>query len=143
MYIMPKQLLRDVNIFPTSEVIHEALREASVSYEQFLYRLSESFPEMSLDWRYYKDGKAWLCKGSKRKKTIFWLSVWEGFFKLSFFFTEKTCSGVMDLEIAEELKMQLRNAAMIGKLIPLICDMSDECQLEDLFTVMKYKAALK
>lgn len=60
-----------------------------------------------------------------------------------FFFTEKTCSGVMDLEIAEELKMQLQNAAMVGKLIPLICDMSEEYQLEDLFTVMKYKAALK
>gem|GEM_PF-3515389 len=56
---MSKQLLRDVDIFPTSEVIHEALGEASASYEMFLYRLSESFPEMSLDWRYYKDGKAW------------------------------------------------------------------------------------
>ncbi|WP_442913823.1 DUF3788 family protein [Lacrimispora sp.] len=50
-------------------MVHESLGEGSASYEQFLYRLSESFPEMSLDWRYYKAGKAWICKGSKRKKS--------------------------------------------------------------------------
>jgi hypothetical protein len=140
---MSNQLLKDEKIFPTPEILHEALGEAYPAYAQFLNMLSESFTGMSFDWRYYKDGKAWLGKGSAGKKTVFWFSVWEGFFKVSFYFTEKTQPGVMNLEISEELKAQSRNAAMVGKLIPLIFDVSEESQLKDLITVMKYKAALK
>lgn len=43
----------------------------------------------------YNDGKAWLSKGeykwiiargTNKVKPLFWLSIWEGFFKVSFFF---------------------------------------------------------
>ncbi|PKP08994.1 MAG: hypothetical protein CVU09_13085 [Bacteroidetes bacterium HGW-Bacteroidetes-4] len=38
-----------------------------------------------VQWRYYNDGKAWLCKVSYKKKTVFWLSVWEAYFKVAFY----------------------------------------------------------
>lgn len=140
---MSNQLLKDENIYPTPEIIRDTLGEAYPVYEQFLLTLAETFPGMAIDWRYYKDGKAWLGKCTAQKKTVFWLSVWEGSFKVSFYFTEITSHGAMVLEIAEEHKKRLQNAAMVGKLVPLIFDISEEGQLADLFAVMKYKAALK
>lgn len=31
------------------------------------------------EWRYYKDGKSWLCKITQKNKTIVWISLWEPF----------------------------------------------------------------
>jgi hypothetical protein len=140
---MSEQLLRDENIFPNEQVIADALGEVMTAYQAFEQVLEEHFPSLSCEWRYYKDGKSWLCKGTEKKKTVFWLSVWDGFFKLSFYFTEKTRTGVMELEINEELKNQLQNATLIGKLLPLIIDVVAESQLSDVMAVLKYKAGLR
>ncbi len=140
---MPKQLLRDVNIFPTFEVIHEALGEAPYHMNSFCTGCQCLFPKCHLTGGITRMERHGFAKAANGKRLYFGFLFGKAFSSYLFFFTEKTCSGVMDLEIAEELKMQLQNAAMVGKLIPLICDMSEEYQLEDLFTVMKYKAALK
>lgn len=37
--------------------------------------------QLSPEWRYYNDGKSWLCKMLSKKKNLFWLSIWEGCFR--------------------------------------------------------------
>jgi hypothetical protein len=140
---MSEQQLRNQEVFPTDNVIANALSKSYAAYQAFIASLDERFPALSLEWRYYKDGKAWLCKGAVGKKTVFWVSVWEGFFRLAFYFTEKTKSGVMELPIDEAIKIQLQNAALVGKLIPLIIDVRKTEQLSDLLTVLEYKAGLR
>lgn len=49
------------------------------------------------------DGKAWLCKVVFKKKTGFWLSVWDGFFKAGFYFVERHCPGIHELEIDDSI----------------------------------------
>lgn len=91
-----KQLLRDPNSQPTNDVIAVALGEQYAAYTQFLGMLAGF--DVTLQWRYYNDGKAWLAKGlykwksvrgTDKENTIFWLSIWDGFFRVSFFFAEK------------------------------------------------------
>lgn len=98
---------------------------------------------VDLEWNYYKDGKSWLCKGSHKKKTIFWLSVWDKFFQISFFFTEKTGVGIADLDIADSLKKDFAQAKNKGKLIPLILRVSDKKQVGDVLKIAEYKKGLK
>ena len=71
------------------------------------------------EWNYYKDGNAWLCKVCLKKKTVFWLSVWDKYFRTGFYFSEKYRSGVMELDIGDDLKENFSQAKPIGKLIPL------------------------
>lgn len=56
-----KQLLRNPDIQPTSEIKAEALQDANDSYIRFLNELENQ--DIDLEWRYYTDGKAWLGKG--------------------------------------------------------------------------------
>ena len=56
-----KQLLRDPDIEPSSDVIAEALGESNNAYIKFVDELASH--DIHLEWRYYNDGKAWLAKG--------------------------------------------------------------------------------
>jgi len=106
-------------------------------YQMFTEQLSEY--QIELEWNYYKDGKSWLGKAVSKKKTVFWLSVWQGFFKISFHFTERAATGVMQLDVPDELKERLKSAQLKGKLKSLQIDISDETQLHDVFRLAEYK----
>ncbi|ULQ60863.1 DUF3788 domain-containing protein [Brucepastera parasyntrophica] len=87
---MNNQLLRDASVFPDGKILESALGKAYPVYSEFMDTITSGEYNLEPEWRYYNDGKAWLCKIQYKKKTVLWLSVWERFFKTSFFFTEKT-----------------------------------------------------
>jgi hypothetical protein len=136
-------LLRDPKVFPGPEVLKDSLKEAYPVYEELLASITG--PEYGLvpEWRFYNDGKAWLCKVAYKKKTIFWLSVWDEFFKVSFYFTMSTAKGVTDLAIRKSIRDKLISAKPIGKLIPLVVDIRKKAQLKDLLKLIDYKKSLK
>ncbi|MCU4166572.1 DUF3788 family protein [Carboxylicivirga caseinilyticus] len=87
-------LLRDKDIEPTDAVLENALGKERFSIYQKLIKIFTNEYSLEPQWRYYKDGNAWLCKIVYKKKTILWLSVWENYIKTGFYFTEKTRLGV-------------------------------------------------
>ncbi len=138
------QLLRDSEIIPTEKVLENALgKEAYAVYQELTKIITSTAFELNPQWNYYNDGKAWLCKVIYKKKTVFWLSVWEKQIKISLYFTEKTRPGVFELPINEKIKQTFRETKSIGKLIPLIFCIEKKEQLEDLKEVIKYKKGLK
>jgi hypothetical protein len=136
-------LLRDSNIEPTNDVLLNELGKDvfDVYFELIKVTLSEF--NLQYEWRYYKDGNAWLCKITDKKKTIFWLSAWEKHLKIGFYFTEKTALGIFGLNIDEETKQTFKNAKPIGKLIPLILCLNKMQQLSDFKEITVYKKNLK
>jgi hypothetical protein len=138
------QLLRDAGITPTMDVLENITEKEIFSIYKKLYEtITGSEFELNPEWNYYNDGKAWLCKVSYRKKTIFWLSVWDTGIKTSFYFTEKTSQGVLELTISDEIKERFTKAASIGKLIPLSMSILNDADLADLRKIIHYKKALK
>ena len=139
-----QMLLRDAGIFPSGKILEEALGKNIYNVLlSFLEAVTNKEYGLVIEWRYYNDGKAWLGKAVYKKKTIFWLSVWEGFFKTSFFFTEKHLEAIAELDISETIKDEFAKAKTIGKLIPMIFDVNEENQLDDLLTVVQFKKSLK
>jgi hypothetical protein len=140
---MEIMLLREQNIVPTKEVLENVLGESYPVYVELIEEISN--PEFGLlpEWRYYKDGNAWLCKVCYKKKTVFWLSVWDKYFRIVFYFTEKTCTGINELDIKENIKEEFIHAKHIGKLIPLIIRMKKMDQIDDAIKIISYKKKLK
>ncbi|MFB6319452.1 DUF3788 family protein [Saccharicrinis sp. FJH54] len=138
-----KPQLRDSEVEPTDDVLKQVLGENVFPVFSELRQTVEHDFDFELLWHYYKDGGAWLCKVVHKKKTIFWLSVWDKHFKVSFYFTEKTRPGVTELNINDDLKKSMFSSKMSGKLIPLTFQMNNAEQLSDLLEVTKYKKGLK
>lgn len=135
--------LRNAEIFPSDKVLKDTLGDVYDVLESFLATITNEAFLLSFEWRYYNDGKAWLCKVQHKKKTILWLSVWEGFFKVSFFFTEKHLEAIAALDISEAIKTELASAKPVGRLIPMIFNINNASQLEELLTVVHFKKTLK
>jgi hypothetical protein len=133
--------LRDENIYPDEKVLRKVL---NISYESYVLLL-DLFKknELSYEWRYYRDGKAWLCKVQIKKRTIVWMSAWNGYMQATIYFPEKYLEKVYDLSISEEAKIKIKSTKYVGKSKPCIFEIRDLANLNDFSKVMKLKIECK
>ena len=137
-------LLRDPEVFPSNEVLRGALGKSAYSaLESFFETLASHEYGLIVEWRFYNDGKMWLGKIEHKKKTALWLSVWSNCFKATFYFTQKHLEAITSLDISETIKDEFSKAKHIGRLIPMIIEVSEKDQLKDLLTVVRFKKNLK
>jgi hypothetical protein len=147
-----RQLLREAAIEPTDALIAVGLGKANAAYRLFIEHVTAC--DIQIDWRYYRDGKAWLGKalykwttarGTQKERTVFWLSIWEGFFKVSLTFPERTRAQVMALTLSGETKQRISDAAPIGKMkiFPLVFDVCSDALFDDISALIHFKKMLK
>jgi hypothetical protein len=139
---MEKPLLNDQGEYPDDSVLARHLGRAKGAWDAFVAGVASRFPDASLEWRYYNDGKAWLCKMVRKKKTVCWVSVWDKRFKTTFYFTDKNDKDIAALPIAPDLKASYAAHDRIGKLRPLTVVVAGKKGLEPVFEVAKYKIRL-
>ena len=133
------QLLKDPATFPSPDILQQALGENYVVFEKLMELLSSSTYSLKPEWNYYKDGKSWLCKILHKKKTVLWLSVWEEYFMVSFYFTEKDRTAINELGIDANIKTDFNERKPIGKLLPLVISVNNIKQIYDILNITDYK----
>lgn len=145
-----QQLLRNANIKPTENIIADCLGATTEFYNKFLEVL-KVYDISLMDWRYYNDGKAWLSKGEYRwtttrgtnkVKPIFWISIWDGFFKISFNFSEKNKDNLLALPISENTKNLINNIEPNGnvmKFLPVIFNVDSDKQFNDILLLAQFR----
>jgi hypothetical protein len=137
---MSKPSLNDPAIFPSDEVLETTLGEAGfAAYCAMRRTLEQSEWNLTAVWNYYNDGKAWLCKVVWKKKTLFWVSVWEGYFKVAFYFTEKHLDVIAALPLTPGILEDFSRTKPVGKLLPMVLSIHSEDQLGDLNVLIKCK----
>ena len=152
MAINKEQLLRNPDIDPSSDVIAKAIGEANNAYIKFNNALANH--DIQLEWRYYNDGKAWLAKGlykwtgvrgGQNKTTVFWLSIWDGFFKVTIYFPEKSRADVLSLPLDNEVKLMISDSRQMGKLnyFPLVFDLRSDEMFEAVFLLSDFRKSIK
>jgi len=146
------QLLRDPQMEPTAAVIANALGDATAAYTSFLEKLAAH--GVTPHWQYYRDGSAWLAKGlyrwtttrgTAKEITAFWLSIWDGFFKVTIFIPEKHRTEAVTLPLSTEIRSMIESAQQMGKLtfFPVLFDLCSTELFDGLFTLIDFKITLK
>ena len=135
--------LKEPTVAPSTKVLQTTLGKAYPAYEELIDTITSKDYGMTVEWRYYNDGKAWHCKAQFKKKTVFWLSACEHYFRTAFYFTERACAGILALDIDEAIKNEFKDVKHVGKLIPLVIRVSQKKQLKDVLKLVEYKKGLK
>lgn len=94
----------DPAIIPTEELIKDALNQKYPWFREIIQHAFDSYKQVSDAWKYYQDGKQWLYRMLYRKKTIFWMSVQQDTFRITFYFSGKSESSVMASNLPEYIK---------------------------------------
>ena len=147
-----QQLLRDPEVQVTEELILSELQATGKSYQTFVKGLKTH--DIELLWHYYNDGKAWLAKGlyhwvtprgTSKEKNIFWFSLWQGAFKVSFYFPVNSQQALVELPLSPTVIERITQAETLGKMkfFPVLFDNDSTAWFPDIFTLIEYKKTLK
>lgn len=133
--------LRDESIFPSDEILQRVLGKSFAHYRELLDLFEKN--GMLWEWRYYRDGKAWLCKVQKKGRTIVWMSAWKGYMQATVYLPEKLIRGVYKLKVSQQAKDTIRKTTNVGTSKPCIFKIRSRRALQDIDKVMQYKIETK
>ena len=148
-----QQQLRDPDLSPTDEIVAKALGEAYNAYMCFVRELVDH--NIQLEWRYYNDGKAWLGKGicrwtgirgGQKETTVFWLSVWDGFFKVTIYIPEKYRADILSSLLDDKVRQLVEDSDQMGnklKFVPLVFEMHSDEMFQSVFSLADFRKNIK
>jgi hypothetical protein len=137
---MQRPLLNDPDEPPDDRLLSQHLGAAKAAWDELASDVTAAVDGVQLSWRYYPDGKAWLCKAARKGRTICWISVWDGAFRTTFYFGQRCDAEIEQLAIDATLKEAYAATARTGKLKPLSVEVRDRRPLPDLYALMRFKA---
>lgn len=140
---MEERVLTDKNQFPTEEIVFSHIGDVKVFWESLFGNIHSNHPEFTEQWRYYNDGKSWLLKVTKKKKTIFWLSVLKGTFRIAFYFGDKAEPVIMASNISKELKTQFKDGKRYGKIRGISLTINSNDDVENVLELIETKLKVK
>jgi hypothetical protein len=133
--------LTDPERYPDDEVLKAVLGVSFGAYQELIALFGRN--GMTHEWRYYRDGKAWLCKVQKKKRTIVWMSAWKGYMQASMYFPGKYIDDVCGLDIGEATIAKFKATKNTGTSRACIFEIRDADILADFDKVMQFKIIAK
>jgi len=140
---MDQPLLSDKNQFPTEEIIFSHIGKSKTHWLSLFEYIHSNHPDFSEEWRYYNDGKSWLMKVVRKSKTIFWLSVIKGAFRITFYFTDRAEQTIIESNISDELKKQFKDGKKYNKIRGLTITFKLKKDVEYAKTLINIKLIVK
>ncbi|MBN2028652.1 DUF3788 family protein [bacterium] len=140
---MEKPCLNNQNEYPDDDVLSRYLGKVKNTWDSFMNLLKESYPLFSGEWRYYRDGKSWLFKVTKRKKTICWVSIYPNQFKTTFYFDDKAEDLITKSKLKREYIDQFLNGKRYEKIRAITVEIKKSADLNTTKTLIEIKEQLK
>ena len=136
-------LLSDKTIYPTQEIIFYHIGKARELWITLFDYISKNHPGISMEWRYYNDGKSWLMKITNKKKTVFWLSIQKDSFRTTFYFTDKAKPVIARSSVSDTLKEQFAKGKKYGAIRGITIQYKRKKDLKDAQELIRLKLSMK
>jgi len=78
--------------------------------------------------------------------TVFWLSIWEGFFKITIYIPEKARDDLFSLPLNNTVKQMINDSKQMGnrlKFFPLVFELSSNESFEQIHILFDFKKSFK
>ena len=136
-------VLKDKSVKPNDEIVFPIIGEKSFFWQKIMNFLYDNHNDISGEWKFYNDGKSWLFRTLKKKKTIFWIGVLKDTFRVSFWFGDKAEPIIEQSDLPEDVKNDFRNAKRykIGRGISIV--MKNSADVENVLKLIDIKLKIK
>jgi peroxiredoxin len=92
---------------------------------------------------YYNDGKQWLFKYYRKKKTIFWASLLKDTFRITFYLGNKAEKVIENSDMPDSIKEEFNTAKRYGLIRPVTFIIRDEADVDNVLKMINIKVKLK
>ena len=138
-----KMVLSDKSVIPTDDFIFSIIGERKVHWLRIMNYLSENYPDASGSWNYYNDGKQWLFKFVRKKKTIFWASLLKDTFRITFYLGNKAEPIIENSDLPVSVKEEFKTAKRYGLIRPVTFIIRNESDVDNVLKMINIKVKLK
>lgn len=136
-------VLTDPNVHPNDELVFSIIGENSIYWQQIIDYLYENHFDITEEWRFYNDGKSWLYRTLRKKKTIYWIGVLKDTFRVSFWLSEKALPMIEGSDLPERIKEEYRNAKPFNHSRCVTVIMGSDEEFENVLKLIELKLKIK
>jgi len=133
----------DPDVKPDDQLIFSKIGGKKKLWQAIMTFISDKYSDMEGRWRYYNDGKQWLFKMVQKKKTIFWATVLEGAFRITFYFGGKAEPVIVASDLSEKSKQQYLTGPRYGKIRAITVHVDDVSDVSEIEKIIGIKVKLK
>jgi len=138
-----KPVLGDKSIFLSDEYLQTIIGDKMVMWKKLISYVKDNYKDITEEWRYYNDGRQWLFKMQRKKKTIFWASVLKDTFRITFYFGNKAESVIEGSTVPQKIKEDFRNAPKFGVLRPITTIVNENQDIDNIIKLIDVKVKIK
>jgi ABC-type uncharacterized transport system YnjBCD substrate-binding protein len=110
---------------------------------EIMDHVRENYKETKGEWRYYNDCKQWLFKMQQKSRTLFWIAILEGTFRITFYFGDKAENMIEKSELPEIIKHYFRTGKRYGSIRPVSIKISGLHDIDSVIKLIEIKSKLK
>jgi len=136
---MEPKVFTDESVKPNEELIFSIIGDKELIWKQTMSYLYDNNKDISEAWKYYKDGKSWLFRTMKKKKTIFWIRVLDDTFRIAFWFAERLEPNIVQSDLPDKLKTEYQNAKSFNKSRCIYIDIQDSSDFQNVKKLIDLK----
>lgn len=136
---MESKVLSDDSELPNEELIFSIIGDKDLIWQQTMSYIYDSNNDISEVWKYYKDGKSWLFRTMKKKKTIFWIRILDDTFRIAFWFADKLEPIILQSNLPDSIKEEYQNAKRFNKSRSIYIDVQDSNDFENIKKLIDLK----
>ena len=127
---METNIFYDESFQPDDESLIEILGETGKYWQAIKKHLKDKYGDFNEEWKFYYKKTGWILQITQKKRTLFWLKPYEGYFSITFWFGDKAVAMVEKSDLPEDIINTLRNAKkyQIGRSIQIYVKSSEDVE---------------
>jgi hypothetical protein len=136
-------VLSDKEVFPTDEVLVSIIGDKMDLWHILMNSVKDLYPDSTGGWNYYNDGKSWLFKMTRKKKTMFWTTVFEDTFRVTFYFGDKAEVLIFGSDLSEIIKADFKTAKRYGMIRAITVKVNGQSDIDTVLKLITIKSKIK
>ena len=124
---------------PDEIMIRSALGTSHIHLEDLRRFVDAEIGETKEEWKYYGKKLGWTLKKFLKKRNLFFISIYEGYFRIAFVFGDKAVDQILDSGMGPSLKKELAEARKYAEGRGLSIRVDNAGSLDDVKELIRIK----
>lgn len=140
---MEKRTLSEEAIVPDDALIFSIIKDKQIVWKEMMAYLYGNNTDINQVWKYYRDGKSWLLRVLKKKKTIFWVNILDDTFQVAFYFVDRLEPEIIKSKLSDDIKKEYLKAKRWNKSRCISIDVAGLTDLPNIKELIDLRVRLK
>lgn len=95
---------------PDEAQIKEIVKDKYLVLKAIRQYIKENLGEANEEWKYYGVKNGWVLKTFLKKRNLFFIGIYDGYFRITFVFGDKAVDSIMESDVSDKTKNSLKEA---------------------------------